>query len=100
MITAVNANRENIHFGALHRPKSFGEMMNYVYRRTFKHYGNFFENKDIVRLTTNIDGKDVSGLVNFREGKYKGLILDAPYNSLKGFKKRFMNTPLGTEQKI
>lgn len=79
-------------FSGHHLPKKFSSMMNYIYKKTFNNYPDIFESKNIVRVSTQLDnGEEVSGYVNFHNGKYNGLVLDKGYEHLKQV---FMRTAL------
>lgn len=94
MIPAINQAQNNVNFGSVRKPKSFGEMMNYIYRKGFSRYRKAFENKDTIMLTTKVDGQDVTGVVNFSNGKYRGLSLLLPFAKIKDLKEKFMKSAL------
>ncbi len=66
-------------FTGRHLPKNFSSMMDYIYKNT----PDTFEFQDSIRVSTILDnGKEVSGLVNFLNGKYHGLQLDEGFEHL------------------
>lgn len=72
-----------------HLPKHFSSMMNYIYKKT---PSDMFECGDVMRVSTVLDnGREVSGVVNFLNGKYHSLVLDEGSEHLK---QEFMRTAL------
>ena len=71
-----------------HLPKTFGGMMNYIYKNT----PDMFEFQDTMRVSARLDnGLDVSGTVYFDRGRYKGLVMD---EGSEQHKQSFMKTAL------
>ena len=71
-----------------HLPKTFGGMMNYIYKNT----PDTFEFQDTMRVAARLDnGLEVSGTVYFDRGKYKGLVMD---EGCEEHKQSFMKTAL------
>lgn len=80
-------NKHNTSFQA-HLPKTFGGMMNYIY----KHTPDTFELADTIKVSARLDnGLDVSGTVYFDRGRYKGLVMD---EGCEDQKQNFMKTAL------
>lgn len=83
----VGAGSSGIKFQA-HLPRNFSSMMNYIYKNT----PDIFEYTNSVRVSTVLkNGQDVSGTVNFINGKYSGLVLD---NGFENLRQEFMRTAL------
>ena len=78
-------------FGSKHHPRHFSAMMNYIYKSINKNCCDSFERLDSIKVKTDIDGKEVSGIVNFLGGKYAGLNMDEGFEHLKS---KFMATAL------
>ena len=71
------------------KPKNFGQVMNLIYRRVHRQYGNVFENSDVIKLSTKIDGRIITGFASFRKGRYVALSMDKAFSDLR---KEFMLT--------
>ncbi len=86
-ITPINNKTYQTSFQA-HLPKTFGGMMNYIYKNT----PDIFEYQDTMRVSTMLDnGLDVSGTVYFDRGRYKGLVMDEGFENQR---QSFMKTAL------
>ncbi len=71
-----------------HLPRNFSSMMNYIY----KNAPDIFEYTNSMRVSTILEsGKEVSGTVNFLNGKYHGLVMDAGFEK---FAQEFKRTAL------
>lgn len=82
-------NNNNLNFQA-HLPKKFSGIMNYLYKNSQKVTPDTFERNDIIRISTQLEnGKNISGNVNFFNGKYIGLVLDEGYEN---FRSEFIKT--------
>ena len=90
MLTIQNrgaVNSQRISFQK-HLPRTFGGMMNHLYKNT----PDIFEYSSSVRVSTILpNGQDVSGTVNFIDGQYAGLVLDEGFEHLRQI---FMRTAL------
>lgn len=95
MLTITPYKTNNMHpqsFQA-HLPKTFGGMMNYIYKST----PDMFEFQDTMRVSAKLDnGLDVSGTVYFDRGKYKGLVMDEGFEDQK---QSFIKTALDRYRK-
>ncbi len=79
-------------FQGRHLPKHFSAMMNYLYKNTSKNYSDYFENLNTIRVSTKLkSGEEISGIVNFLNGRYQGLVMDEGFEHLKN---KFMKTVL------
>jgi len=86
-ITPFNNKTHHTSFQA-HVPKTFGGMMNYIYKNT----PDIFEYQDTMRVSAMLDnGLDVSGTVYFDRGRYKGLVMDEGFEDQR---QSFMKTAL------
>lgn len=82
-------NKNNLNFKA-HLPRTFSGVMNYLYKTSKKITPDTFEHNDTIRISTRLkNGKEISGSVNFLQGKYIGLILDEGYER---FRSEFIKT--------
>lgn len=76
-------------FGA-HIPKTFGGVMNYMYKNAQRAGADAFECSNTVLVSTKLkSGKEVSGSVNFVNGRYVGLSMDEGFEP---FRKEFITT--------
>ena len=74
-----NNTSRNLNFQA-HLPRTFGEMMNHIYKNT----PDTFECKDIIRVSTMLnDGLEVAGTVFFERGRYAGITMDEGFENIK-----------------
>ena len=88
-----NYRSHNQTFTGGHHPKHFSSMMNYIYRKAQVQYPDIFQSSGSIEISTRLDnGREVSGIVNFLNGKYAGLVLEEGAEHLKA---KFMKTVLG-----
>lgn len=79
-------------FQGKHLPKDFSSMMNYIYKNANKNYSDNFYGQDFFRVSTKLDdGKEISGIVSFFNGRYNGLIMDEGFEHMRQL---FMRTAL------
>lgn len=75
-----------------HHPKHFSSMMNYIFKKAHAQYPDVFQQSGSIEISTRLDnGREVSGMVNFFNGKYAGLVLEEGAEHLKA---KFMKTVL------
>lgn len=73
-----------------HLPRTFSSMMNYLYQNTQKECRDVFQCADTIAVSTTLkNGLSASGVVNFSNGKYAGLVMD---EGSEGFKQEFIRT--------
>ena len=54
-------------------PRNFSAMMDYIYKKTPV---DMFESPNLMRVETKLDdGREISGIVTFANGKFKGLTM-------------------------
>lgn len=70
-----------------HLPRRFSSMMNYLHSKS----ANEFLCDDVMHVSTVLNGKEVSGIVRFDRGSYRGLTMDEGSQELK---QEFMRTAL------
>ena len=70
-------------------PRNFSAMMDYIYKKTPV---DMFESPNLMRVETKLDdGREISGIVTFANGKFKGLTMDDGFENLQ---QEFMRTAL------
>lgn len=73
-----------------HLPRTFGGVMNYMYKNAQRAGGDVFECPNTVLVSAQLkNGKEVSGSVNFVNGHYVGLTMD---EGSEYFRKEFITT--------
>lgn len=76
-------------FGA-HIPRTFGGVMNYMYKNAQKNHLDSFEFMDTVKVSTQLkNGIEATGSANFVNGRYVGLMMD---EGSEPFRKEFVAT--------
>ncbi len=73
-----------------HIPRTFGGVMNYMYKNAQKINPDVFEYQNTIKVSTTLkNGVEASGSVNFLNGRYVGLTMD---EGSEPFRKDFVAT--------